>query len=187
VVKKSAAAIASQCAARKLRHDVGRSGTGPIPSFRKIVAIVDRATRCPRFFRAPLNPRVAPRRILPRHAHPELADLPEHAGAPDGALGGGPFSRDQLTLPSQNRIRCHQRRHLRQDRSPQRVAPTRQTPALRVGQPQSASSDLRFENAVLLSQILNHSSWWRFTQPASATSRICQRTMSTIGNPSRRL
>jgi len=36
------------------------------------------------------------------------------------------------------------------------VAPTRQAAALRVGQPQPTSSDLRFKNAVLLSQILNH-------------------------------
>ena len=46
-------AITPQCAARNVRHDRGRSGTGPIPAARSIVAIVDRATRCPRFCKAP--------------------------------------------------------------------------------------------------------------------------------------
>ena len=44
VVKKSAAAIASQCAAKNVRHESDRSGTGLMPWARRIVATVDRAT-----------------------------------------------------------------------------------------------------------------------------------------------
>src|SRR4029453_17323484 len=53
VVKKSAPAIAPQWACRNVRHDVGRSGTGGIPSVLRIRAMVDRPTRCPTFLRAP--------------------------------------------------------------------------------------------------------------------------------------
>jgi len=35
------------------RHDIGRSPLGGIPSAFRTAAIVDRATRCPRFFKAP--------------------------------------------------------------------------------------------------------------------------------------
>jgi hypothetical protein len=53
VVKKSAPAIAPQCARRKVCHDVGRSGTGASPCPLSIRAIVERPTRCPTFLRAP--------------------------------------------------------------------------------------------------------------------------------------
>jgi hypothetical protein len=53
VVKKSAPAMAPQCARRNVCHDVGRSGTGGMPCALRIRAIVDRPTRCPTFFRAP--------------------------------------------------------------------------------------------------------------------------------------
>ena len=45
VVKKSAPAIAPQCARRNVCHDVGRSGTGGSPFGLSIRAIVERPTR----------------------------------------------------------------------------------------------------------------------------------------------
>src|SRR5262245_11096276 len=110
----------------------------------------------PEVLQRALDPPVAPRRILSRHPHCQLADLGEDAGPSDAASGRRPFPRDELAVPSQNRLGGDKRRYLRQHRSPEHVAPTRQPAALRVGQLQPASSDLRFENAILLSQILNY-------------------------------
>jgi hypothetical protein len=45
VVKKSAPAIAPQCARRNVCHDVGRSGTGGSPFRLSIRAVVERPTR----------------------------------------------------------------------------------------------------------------------------------------------
>jgi hypothetical protein len=53
VVKKSAPAIAAQCARRSVCHDVGRSGTGGTPAAFRIRATVERPTRWPTFLRAP--------------------------------------------------------------------------------------------------------------------------------------
>jgi hypothetical protein len=52
-VKKSAPAMVPQCAHRNVCHDVGRLGSGEFPCALRIRAIVDRPTRCPRFFSAP--------------------------------------------------------------------------------------------------------------------------------------
>src|SRR4030095_15377644 len=62
VVKKSAPAMTPQCAFRNVCHDVGRCGTGGNPCAFKTRAIVDRPTRCPRFFKAPWI------RVYPQHS-----------------------------------------------------------------------------------------------------------------------
>jgi hypothetical protein len=53
VVKKSAAAMAPQCAFKNVCHDVGRSGTGGRPAAFNIRRIVVRPTRWPTFSSAP--------------------------------------------------------------------------------------------------------------------------------------
>src|SRR5438067_7269242 len=53
VVKKSALAITSWWARRKVRHAVGRSGTGGSPWALRTRGIVDGPTRCARLFSAP--------------------------------------------------------------------------------------------------------------------------------------
>ena len=54
-VKKSAAAIPSQCAFRNFDHGMcgNRSGEGPIPLSFRIRRTVDRETRCPSFDSSP--------------------------------------------------------------------------------------------------------------------------------------
>src|SRR5216684_5028812 len=79
VVKKSAATIAPQWAARNVRQDIGRSGTGPIPWLRRIGGDRGSGDAMAKILQRPLDPAVAPRRILPCHPDAQLADLAEHA------------------------------------------------------------------------------------------------------------
>ena len=136
VVKKSAAAIAPQWAARNVRQDSGRSGTGPIPSACRIVATVDRAE--------------APRRILTRHLNGQLADLAEHARSSDTSSLSGPLTRDELPMPPQDRVRCDQRRHLTQGLSSETMAIHGEPTPLDIGQPKTSPVQVLLEDAVLL-------------------------------------
>ncbi|MCC7389022.1 MAG: hypothetical protein IT431_09665 [Phycisphaerales bacterium] len=52
-VKKSAAAIVSQCARRKVLHGMCLCGAGPRPCSFRMRRTVDRLTRCPRLASAP--------------------------------------------------------------------------------------------------------------------------------------
>ena len=85
VVKKSAATSASQCAGRKVCHNVGRSGLGGTPCCLRIVATVDRATRWPRSLEGALEARVARTGILgcdPQDQTPNLREHVRPAGPP---------------------------------------------------------------------------------------------------------
>ena len=87
VVKKSAATSASQCAGRKVCHDVGSSGLGGTPNCLRIVATVDRATRWPRSLEGALEAHVAPTGILGCHPQDQTPNLREHVrpAGPPGA------------------------------------------------------------------------------------------------------
>jgi hypothetical protein len=50
----------------------------------------------------PLDPAVAPRRILTRHPDAQLVDLGEHARSADASSGRRPFPRDELPVPPQS-------------------------------------------------------------------------------------
>jgi len=68
-----------------------------------------------------LTPAVAARGILPRHPDRQVADLAQHTGASHASSLNGPFARDELPVPPQDRIRGHQGGHIRQDPSAQTV------------------------------------------------------------------
>src|SRR5215207_1146910 len=94
VVKKSAAAIAPQWAAKNVRQDIGRSGTGPIPSACRIRSNRGSGDAMPEVIQGTLNPAVAPRRILTRHPNDQLPDLAEHARSSDTSSLRCPLTRD---------------------------------------------------------------------------------------------
>ena len=102
----------------------------------------------PKILQGPLDPPVAPRRILPGHPRRDVMDLAPDTGPSPASSFGRPFLRDEPPVPPKNRIRCHQRGNLPQRRSPQRVAPARQSASLRIRQAQASSAELRLQDAV---------------------------------------
>jgi hypothetical protein len=69
----------------------------------------------------------------------------------------GPFRGDQATVPSQDRVGCHDGGNLAQDLPPERLALRGQSPMLVVGQEHALAArlDRFFQDAVLLDQILD--------------------------------
>ena len=109
----------------------------------------------PEVLQRTLDSAVAPRRIFTRHSDRELANLlpyarPSHAPSPRG-----PFARNQMPVPPQDRVGRHKRRHFAQDPSPKAVAFRCQSAPLSVGQPQALSTQVFFENAVLCPQVVD--------------------------------
>jgi hypothetical protein len=82
----------------------------------------------------PLNPRIAPPRVLRRHAENELANLAMHARSAGPPSPPGPLLRDQFTMPAQDRVRCRQSRDVPQGSSADLVSEHSQPPTLIVGQ-----------------------------------------------------
>jgi hypothetical protein len=127
-----------------------------------------------------LDPTIAPGGILSGHPDNQQANLAEHARASDPPSLSRPFARDELPMPPQYRLRRHQGRHLAQDLSSQAVAIGGQSASLGIGQPEAPTIEMFFEDAVLVPQVLDASSWWRLTQPARATSKIRSCTASSM-------
>ena len=152
--RRSAAAIAPQWAARNVRHDIGRSGTGPIPSLRRIVANVKRATRCPRFLSAPWIRR-SPTWDSPAPSGP--------TGRISRRTSGRPTRRRLLVHFRAIRCRCHLKMvsgvtsvaTARQAVSSEAVTVHGESTPLAIGQPQAPPVQVLLENAVLFPQILN--------------------------------
>ena len=107
----------------------------------------------PEILESTLNARIAPRRIFPGHAQHKLSDLGANtrtAGAPPRVR---PLARHQLPVPSQQRVRRHDRRDLTQGLPTQPVGPYGQSPAVVVCQSQAPPADLPPEEAILFDQI----------------------------------
>ena len=58
-------------------------------------------------------------------------------------------------MPAENRVRGDQRRHLRQDPTAEPLAEDRQAAPFVIRQPQSPTVQLRLQNPVLLSEVLD--------------------------------
>ena len=102
-----------------------------------------------------LDPRVAPARILTGHPHHQTAYLLEN---PRAAWSSGrvcPLPRDQLTMPSENRLRSDDRRHLRQDPTSEPLAEDRQAAPFIIRHPQSPTAQLSLQNPVFFSEVLD--------------------------------
>ena len=123
----------------------------------RIALIVFRARSWPRLRQAAANPRVAPGRILGRHADDERRDV--RLG---GRSTGAPRLRtvvllgDESPIPAQDRVGCHDAGDGREVTTAEDVAFHGEAAPLIVGQAQSSRTVHRAKDTVLLEQVLNH-------------------------------
>ncbi len=59
-------------------------------------------------------------------------------------------------MPPQNRVRCHNRRHLTQRSPPEAVSPRREASPLIVREAQTSAAQLRPQDAILFHEIRDH-------------------------------
>ena len=102
-----------------------------------------------------LDPRVAPRRVLLRHPHDQLADGLHDA--PAGRLGllVGPLEADQWPVPSHDRVGRHDGGYAVQEESAELLALQGEAPALVVVQSEPTSLELLPQDAVLFDEELD--------------------------------
>jgi hypothetical protein len=96
-----------------------------------------------------LDPRVAPARIVGRHPDRETAYLHLHAGSPRPRRRARPLSRDQRTVPPENRVRRDDRRDFRENPTAEAITDRGETPTFVVTQPHPPAVQLRLQYAVL--------------------------------------
>ncbi len=113
-----------------------------------------------------LNSRVAPRRIFVGHAHDELPNLGEDTAAAGSSPRIRPLARHQLPVPSQERVRGDDCRHVAQRCSTQPVRPYGESPPVAVCQPQATAADLPAQEAILFNE-LGHCLPFPAIEPAS--------------------
>ena len=99
-----------------------------------------------------LNPRIAPPRVLRRHAENELANLAMHARSAGPPFPPGPLLRDQFAMPAEDRVRCHKSREGAKRSSADLVSEHSQTPTLIVGQSDATTAHLRLQSPILFAQ-----------------------------------
>src|SRR2546427_11627414 len=104
----------------------------------------------------PLDATVAPRGILGRHPHDERRDLLHEPGTALPPTLPRPLLGDQPPVPAQDRVRCHDGRHLPKDSATESLALRRQAPALVITQSDTTPPQLLPEGAVLLHQVVDH-------------------------------
>jgi hypothetical protein len=100
-----------------------------------------------------LDPRVAPPGILFRHPHHEAADFCQHLMAAGPLPCVRPFPRDELSMPSQNRVRGDDRGDLAQDAPSEPVAQDRQPPPIVIHQLEPLPTQLASKDPILFNQI----------------------------------
>ena len=120
---------------------------------------------------------MSPGRVLRRHPDDELFHVDGDSRTP------GPAARravvlagDQLAVPAQDRVGRDQARELAQPATTHRPALDGQSSPLVIGEPQAPPADLLAEDAVLLAQEVDDSSWREWIQPV--IHRIRNRTAS---------
>src|SRR5262245_13503180 len=154
-MKKSAAAMASQWAARNVRHEVGRSGTGPMPW----------SARSGRSWIEPADGQGSS--VRPGSAGSPTSDCPAPFGSSVGGSRAGRLAGRRRVEPSS--ISARSAGDATAESYPasptpppaprplaQGMAPAGQPAALRVREPRPSAPELRLEDTVLLSQIVNH-------------------------------
>lgn len=141
----------------------------PIPWACRIVATVERATRCPRFrahgvdvlahvsgrpgaadvFQGTLDPTVAPRRIVTRHRTVSWRISRSTPGRLTRRRSAVHTRAMSCRCQTQDGVRCDQRRHLTQDLSSEAVAVDGEPTLLSIGQPQAPAVNVLFEDPFL--------------------------------------
>ena len=104
----------------------------------------------------PLNPRVAPPRILRGHPHHQSPNLGEHPRPPWAPPEVGPFPGNQFAVPPKNRVGRHERSNLSEYVTSEPLPQNREPPALRIVQPQPPPDPLPLERAILLTKERDH-------------------------------
>ena len=103
------------------------------------------------------DPRVTPLRILAGHSHREVSDLSECRGAPSTpSRTAVVLLGDQPSVPAKDRVRRDDAGHLHQLAPAKLLAAHRESPALVVCEPKRSRTKLLAEDAILLSEIVNH-------------------------------
>jgi hypothetical protein len=100
--------------------------------------------------------RVAPARILSRHAHDKFANVGVNTGPSRQSRSVRPLACDQLAVPPQDRVRRHDRRHVREHPTAEAVTKAGKSPSFMVIQPQPTTAQLPFESPVLFSEERDH-------------------------------
>jgi hypothetical protein len=103
-----------------------------------------------------LNPRVAPRRILRRHANHQTLNLCPDTGSSRSASGVRPLARHQLAMPSENGVRRDDRGNPRERATAEAPADHGETAPFIIAQAQPSTVQLHLEHAILFAQKLNH-------------------------------
>ena len=85
---------------------------------------------------------VTPGGILPRHAEYQIGDLLRDARSTRSLPGIDPLLRDELTVPGEQRIGCHQRLQFIKSPAPQQFGLHGESHPLFVGEPKSLPSEL---------------------------------------------
>ena len=106
-----------------------------------------------KILKSTLHPRVAPRRILARHAHHELPDFDQDTATPGSPRRKRPLARHQLPMPAQQRVRRDERRHVTQRCSTHAIRAYGKASPVVVRQPQAAPTDLLPQNAILFNEV----------------------------------
>jgi hypothetical protein len=100
----------------------------------------------------PLNPRVAPARIVGGHPDGETTDFRLHAGSPRTRPHVRPLPANQLAVPAQDCVRRHDRRHVREDPSAETLTDDGEPATFVIVQPDAPAVQLRLQYAVLFPQ-----------------------------------
>ena len=147
--------MTSQWARRKVFHDIPLRGAGPDPVILQNAGygvapdLVSNVQQ-----RAP-DPRIAPRRVLPRHPHDQGADFRPDSWTSDLPPAAVVLLGDQVPIPAQDRVRRDDARNLGQD-SPAELLPSYGEPTpLRVGQAERTTAQLLSEDSILLTEIVD--------------------------------
>ena len=98
---------------------------------------------------------VTPGSILPRHAEYQIGDLLRDRRSTGPLPGIGPLLRDELPVPSEQRIGRHQRLQFIKCPAPQHLGLHGQAYPLCVGEPKPLSFELLLEDTVLFDEIIN--------------------------------
>jgi hypothetical protein len=111
------------------------------------------ANPMPHVLERALDPRVAPRRILPRHPQNQSPDLDEDAATMLAGSLVRPFTDDQLPVPPQQRVRRHTRGDLAQRATPHPDGARREPPPVVIGEAKASPTQLPSQEAVLFDQV----------------------------------
>ena len=115
-------------------------------------AIVERPTRWPNVLQRTLNPCVAPRRISVAIRTIRVRRCVCGPATTRGARLLGPFASDQFTMPAENRVRCDNRRHLREQTTSRRCPSSAEASSLAVVETYTPSTEPELQDSILFSQ-----------------------------------